>query len=116
MLPAVGSMAKHGIVTSCEWGISKAFHAEGMWPCGELCWHSQNMARKWRPKAPKALRGLCLGTMQGGVYNRMGADLDGIVLALRRPGMHLHWQYSVCFSSPLLGKAGEIKADASYIL
>lgn len=53
---------------------------------------------------------------RGGVYNRMGADLDGIVLALRRPGMHLHWEYSVCFSSPLLGKAGEIKADASYIL
>lgn len=39
MLPAVGSVAKHGTETSCEWGISKAFLAEGMWPRGELCWH-----------------------------------------------------------------------------
>lgn len=46
----------------------------------------------------------------------MGADPDGIVLALSKPGMHLYWEYSVCFSSPLLEKAGEIKADASYIL
>lgn len=67
-------------------------------------------------KGPKGSTWFMSGNHAGGGYNRMGADPDGIVLALRRPGMHLHWEYSVCFSSPLLGKAGEIKADASYIL
>lgn len=43
----------------------------------------------------------------------MGADPDGVVLPLSEPGMHLYWEYCVCFSSPLLGKTGEMKADAS---
>lgn len=56
--------------------------------------------------APEGSEQSASETMQEWLYSRMETNSDN-----SESGIHLQLEYSVCFSSPMMGKMGDIKRN-----